>query len=306
MNGTLVTAATGTVGRHVVTDLADRGLDVAAGTRDPDRAGDVAAGATAVAFDFERPETWGAALADVDGLFLARPPGVAVGDVTAFVDAAARVGVEHVVFLSTLGADRNPLLPHRRIERHVESAGVEYTHLRASFFAQNLHEVHGRDVRERDEIFVPAGSGRTSFVDARDVAAVAALALAEPGHRNAAYDLTGAEALGYDEVAARFSTVLDREITYADPSVPAFVSRMRSRGHPLGYVLLIVGIYTTARLGLAARVTDDVERLLGRPPRDIDEYVRDYADRFGPETGATTPGEEGRTVADGSGTDPGR
>ncbi|WP_246391996.1 hypothetical protein [Halosimplex pelagicum] len=147
---------------------------------------------------------------------------------------------------------------------------------------QNLSEVHGRDIVERDRIFVPAGDGATSFVDARDVGAVAAVVLTENGHANRAYDLTGPAALTYEEVAAVFSDVLDRPITYADPSVVAFVRGMRSRGEPLPFVLLMVGIYTTARLGLADRVTDDVARLLGRPPRDVATFVADYADEFRP------------------------
>jgi uncharacterized protein YbjT (DUF2867 family) len=185
-----------------------------------------------------------------------------------------------VTYLSALGAERNALIPHHRIERHLQRSGLPYAFLRASFFMQNLHEVHARDVIERDEIFVPAGEGATSFVDARDVASVAAATLLESGHRNVAYDLTGPAALTYHEVAAVFADVLGRPITYADPSIPAFLRRMRSRGLPWGYVLLLVVIYTTARLGLAGRVTGDIERLLGRPPRDLRDYVDDYAEEF--------------------------
>ncbi|GAB3669636.1 nitroreductase/quinone reductase family protein [Halopiger thermotolerans] len=293
----LVTAASGTVGRHVVEHLLERDAVVKAGSRNPAGAGEQFArredltaldgerggGAddSFVEFDFERPETWGPALDGVDAVFLVRPPGVAEDDLTAFVDAAVRVGADRIVYLSTLGADRNVLLPHHRIERHVAASGATYTFLRASFFMQNLHEVHGRDVLERDEIFVPAGAGATSFVDARDVGEIAARVLAQPDdHRDVAYDVTGPDALTYDEVAAAFSSELDREITYAAPSIPAFVARMRDRGHPIGYVLLIVGIYTTARLGFADRVTDDAARLLERRPRGIEEYVAGYADEF--------------------------
>lgn len=279
----LVTAGTGTVGRHVVTGLRDGDTDatVRVATRDPaatrDHFGDAVE-----AVDFARPETWGEALADVDGVFLVRPPGVAVDELTAFVDAATRVRAEQVAYLSTLGADKNPLLPHHRIHNRIVDAGIDYTFLRASVFAQNLREVHGRDVVERDEIFVPAGSGETSFVDARDVGAVGALVLRESGHENVAYDLTGPATLTYHEVAAAFSDVLSRPITYADPSVVAFVRRMHAQELPLEYVLLMVGIDTTARLGLAGRVTDDVARLLGRSPRSVHDYVEEYADRFRP------------------------
>jgi uncharacterized protein YbjT (DUF2867 family) len=278
----LVTAATGTVGRHVVEALADTGATVRAGSRDPTRAGDGLETGTAVEFDFARPETWGRALEKVDALFLVRPPGVAVGELTAFVDAAARVGVDRLAYLSTLGADRNPLIPHYRIERHIEGADVDHCFLRASFFCQNLHEVHGEAIREAGEIFLPAGAGATSFVDARDVGAVGARVLTEPGHRNRAYEVTGSEALTYEEVADLFTEVLGRPVRYADPSIPAFIARELSRGRAPGFVLLMVGIYTTARLGLAGRVTDDVEALLGRSPRTVREYVTDYAGEFEP------------------------
>ncbi|WP_415379241.1 nitroreductase/quinone reductase family protein [Halosimplex sp. TS25] len=279
----LVTGATGTVGQHVVTELADRDATVRVATRDPEAARERFPGAAEhVAFDFDRPETWGAALADVDGCFLMRPPTTDTGTVGEFAAAADRVGVERVAYLSTIGAEKNPLIPHHRIEKRIAETDLDYTFLRASFFAQNLSEVHGEDVVERDQIFVPAGDGATSFVDARDVGAVAAVVLTESGHENRAYDLTGPEALTYGEVATVFSDALDRPITYADPSVFAFGRRMRSRGEPLPFVVLMVGIYTTARLGLAGRVTDDAERLLGRPPRDVATFAADYADEFRP------------------------
>jgi uncharacterized protein YbjT (DUF2867 family) len=145
---------------------------------------------------------------------------------------------------------------------------------------QNLHEVHARDVVERDELFLPAGTGATSFVDARDVGAAAAVLLAGERDWKQAYDLTGPEALRYDEVAAIFRDVLDREITYANPSLLRFVARTLSERGSVGYALLLAVIYTTARVGLAGRVSDDAARLLGRPPRGLRTYVEDYADEF--------------------------
>lgn len=277
----LVTGATGTVGQHVVSALADTDVVIRSGVRDPDSAPShiVDAGAV-VAFDFTKPETWGAALEDVDGIFLVRPPAVDTADVTAFVDAAERVGVDRLVYLSTLGAEKNPLIPHHRIEQHIMATDVDHTLLRASFFMQNLYEVHQQDIIEHDEIFVPAGSGSTSFVDARDIGAAAATVLTESGHRNRAYDLTGPSALDYHAVAAIFSSVLDREISYPQPSLPTFIRRMHRRGLSLGFILLMCGIYTTARLGLAARVSADIQQLLGREPRDMRTFVEDYADKF--------------------------
>lgn len=277
----LVTGATGTVGRHVVSALADRPCDIRVGLRDREAAPPtVPDTADVVEFDFEKPETWGAALADVDGLFLVRPPAVDGADVAAFAEAAARVGVDHVAYLSTLGAGTNVLIPHHRIEKRVVATDATYTLLRASFFTQNLLEVHRSDIVERGEVFVPAGDGKTSFVDARDLGEIAAIVLTESGHGDRAYDLTGPEAIDYHEVATVFRDVLDRPITYPSPSLLEFGVRMRRRGKPLRFILLMCGIYTTARLGLAGRVTEDSRRILGRPPRDVRTFVEDYADEF--------------------------
>jgi len=100
-------------------------------------------------------------------------PAVSEADVNSFVDAADRVGVNHVVYLSTLGAEKNVIIPHHRIEKHIMGTDITYTLLRASFFMQNLLEVHRADIVEHDELFVPAGSGKTSFIDARDISEAA-------------------------------------------------------------------------------------------------------------------------------------
>lgn len=283
----LVTGATGTVGAALCDSLADRDCEVRALARD---SADAPAGTEAVAFDFEKPETWGRAFEGGDRLFLVRPPAISrVGDhLLPAVDAAVRCGVEHVTLLSVLGAEKNPLLPHRRIEKHLLEADCTYTFLRASFFMQNFDEVHAAEIRDRGEIFVPAGNGETSFVDARDVADVAALTLLESGHEDTAYDITGAEALTYHEVADTFTAVLGREVTYADPSIPRFVRGMRGRGESLGFIAVMLVLYTTARFGLAGRVTDDTERLLGREPRSLRTYVADYADAFEPDSSRST------------------
>jgi uncharacterized protein YbjT (DUF2867 family) len=275
----LVTGATGTVGSHVAARLAGR-VETRAGVRDPARA-DAPDAVEPVALDFEKPETWGAALDGVDALFLMRPPQVSTDRLTEFADAAVRVGVEHVAYLSVLGAERNPLLPHRRVERHLSGLGVAATFLRASFFMQNLVEVHREEVA-RGEIAVPAGDGRTSFVDARDVAAVAATVLADPSLGGRPLDLTGPDALTYHEVATVLSEVLDRRVEYTDPSIPRFVVRRLRAGDPLPFVVVMVGIYTTARLGFAGRVADGVMRVLDREPRTLTDFAADYADALRP------------------------
>lgn len=281
----VVVGATGTVGGPTVESLRAREADLRAAVRDP-AAASMPDGVETVAFDFERPETWGAAFEGATRLFVLRPTTTTRVSrrLLPAIDAAVRSGVEHVTFLSVLGAERNPLLPHRRVERHLEAddtdagAGATYTFLRASYFMQNLAAVHAPDVRRRGELFVPAGDGATSLVDARDVGAVAAATLVEEGHEDVAYDLTGPEAVTYDEVAAVLAAELDRPVRYVSPSAWAFARRMRRRDHGWGFVAAMLAIYATARFGFADRVEPDVEEVLGRPPRDVATFVSDYAD----------------------------
>lgn len=274
----LVTGATGNVGVHVVRELLDAGADVVAAVRSPDEAG-VPEGARTVAFDFLDESTWAEAFAGVDRLFLMRPPPISnmERDMFPALDAAREAGVEHVVLLSLLGAEDNPVVPHRKIEVYIEEVGWDHTFLRPSFFMQNLSTTHRVDIRDHDEIYVPAGNGETSFIDTRDIAEVAAMALLAPAeHRNVAYPLTGSEALSYHEVADIFTDVLGREITYPKPGAIAFAWRMYRRGHPVAFVAVVTALYTVCRLGLADKVTDDLHRLLGREPTGMRQFVEDY------------------------------
>ena len=201
------------------------------------------------------------------------------------LEVARREGARHIVFMSLQDAEKNRVVPHRRVETYLKASGMTYTFLRPSFFMQNLSGIHATDIRERGEIFVPAGRGRTSFIDARDIGAVAAKVLTEAGHEGRAYELTGAAALTYSEVARIFSEVLGREIRYPNPSPFAFYRRMRSRGLEPGFIFIMVALYTACRFGLAAHVTNDTRELLGREPIGVAQFAQDYQEAFlpGPE-----------------------
>lgn len=278
-NVVLITGATGNVGAEVVRLLRSAGHPIKAAVRKIDQASNNTHPQTDhVAFDFGRPQTFEAALQGVGRLFLVRPP--AISDVERyihpFVDVAKTAGVRHIVFLSLLGAERNRFVPHAKIETHIKSSGVPYTFLRASFFMQNLSTTHRDEIKERDEIIVPAGHGRTSFIDARDIAEVAAKTLTEEGHENRAYDLTGDEALTYYEVADLFTEALGRKISYCNPSIFRFAARRYRGGESISFIAVMIGIYTTVRLGLAARVSEDARTILQRRTINMRKFIGDH------------------------------
>ncbi|MCL4262519.1 MAG: SDR family oxidoreductase [Anaerolineae bacterium] len=278
-NPILVTGASGNVGREVVQNLLAMGQVVRATAVDAQDAQYIPGGAEIVLFDYADPATYHAAFDGVEKVFLLRPP--AISDVAhtikPAVTYAVAAGVKHIVFLSLIGAENNHFVPHYKIEKMLETVGMAYTFLRAGFFMQNLNTTHRADIVKENDIFIPAGQGRTAFIDTRDIGAVAAKVLTEPGHENTAYALTGHETLTYGEVADIFSQVLGREIQYSNPSLPNFAWRMRQRGYPWSYIGVMSGIYLTTRLGLAEKVTGDTAVLLARPPISMRQYVQDYA-----------------------------
>ncbi len=275
----LVTGATGNVGREVVAALINRKQPVRAAAIDQDDAQRLPAEADVALLDFTNPDTYASALKGVQTVFLIRPPQLADMDSTLnpFVDLAQRMGVNQIIFVSLLGVEDNPRVPHYDAEKHIRASGVSYTFLRPSFFMQNLNTTHREEIRERDEIYIPASRARTSFIDVRDIGAVAATVLTEAGHKNKTYDLTGGEALDYFQVAEIFSQELGREISYRNPSIPAFVWYSWRHGRPLKFTLVMALLYKATRAGDADVISDDVNRLLSRPPISFREYVQDYA-----------------------------
>jgi len=277
-NHILVTGATGTIGIEVARQIQAQGVPLVVGVRNPAKVtGTFGTGLPSVRFDFTDSTTFDSALSNVDRLFLMRPPAIAniKHDMAPFIAAAARAKLSQVVFLSLQGADHNTMVPHHAIEQCILQQKLPYTFLRPSFFMQNLSTTHVAEIRDRDEIFIPAGKGKTSFIDARDIAAVATKTLTESGHIDKGYELTSNDALSYYEIATILSEVLGRTITYRSPCALHFLLRKLREGTPIGMGVVMTALYTVARLGKAGGLTKDTETLLGRPPIAFRQFAED-------------------------------
>ncbi|CAA9236274.1 MAG: hypothetical protein AVDCRST_MAG56-1218 [uncultured Cytophagales bacterium] len=283
----LVTGATGNVGAATIAHLLAQyagAVEVTAAVQDVTRARQALLHPELrfVRFNFEDLSTVKAALAGMDKLFLLRPPQLA--DVRQYLEpvvlAAKAAGVKHVVFLSLQGVEHNKLTPHYKVEQIIRREGLPYTFLRPSFFMQNLSTTHRAEIAERSEIFIPAGRGKTNFVDVRDVGEAAARVLAGENHLNRAYELTGADACDYYEVAALLGRTLGRPIRYANPSVVRFCWRKWREGVPVPFILVMTALYMVARLGKAAGYAPDLQVLLGRVPTSLAQFAEDYRDAW--------------------------
>jgi uncharacterized protein YbjT (DUF2867 family) len=269
----LITGAEGNVGRRVVEELQQRGMTYRIGVRR------LRGQAHAVPFDFLKPETFGAAIADCSALFLLRPPAVANTKATLnpLIDAAREAGVEQIVFISVAGAADKPWVPHHAVEQHLKAGPPGWTILRPGFFAQNLGDAYRDDIVQDDRIYVPAAQGRVAFIDAQDIAAVAAAALIDPvSHAGQSYTLTGPEAVTFDQVAAILSAELGRPIRYEAASLLGYTRHLRRRGLPWMQILVQTILHRGLRSGEAEAVADTVPMLLGRPARSIAEYIHNH------------------------------
>jgi len=227
-----------------------------------------------VPFDLTDPGTFDPALKGVTAVFLMRPPQIARGAAfRPFLDACMDRGIRRMVVLSVKGADANRILPHHAMEQEVMRRPFDWTMLRPADFMQNLETVHRDDIRLHDRIAVPAGRGASAFVDVADLGVAAARVLTDPAHIGRGYALTGPEALDFAQVADVMTEVLGRPIRYQPPGIAGFVRTRMGQGVPLGMALVMTALYTVQRLGKAAEVTDDLRRLLSRPPGDLRAYV---------------------------------
>jgi uncharacterized protein YbjT (DUF2867 family) len=268
----LVTGANGQVGSALLDHLPD-GTQAKAASRSGQ--GQERAGVEWVPFDFDRHESFALALAGVSAVFLMRPPQMAKAKAfEPFLEACRQAGVQRIAVLSVKGADKNALLPHHGLEKLVMNSGLNWTILRPSDFMQNFETVHADAIRSRREIAVPAGRGRSAFIDVADVGAIAAKVMLGGGHANQQYDLTGPEALDFDQVTEVLSEVLGVPVRYRKLGVLRFIREQQLAGRPLPMGLIMSTIYTVQRLGLAAEVTSTIQQVLGRPATSFRAYAQ--------------------------------
>lgn len=278
----LVTSATGTVGGEVVKLLKSQGVPVTAASREPGKA-QAKLGVPAVAWDWSRPQAFGPALQGVHTLFLGTPPGTTEEKVYGLsaVAAAKAAGVKKIVKLSAIGVESMPDSPHRQIELAVEEGGFDWVFLRPNFFMQNLNENMAAEIRQAACISVPSGDGRTSVIDARDIAAVAAVALTQGKLDGQGLTLTGPESLSYDEMAAQLGRAIGKTLVHHDLSAADYAKALRSAGVPAHYAEFLTMLYDqVVKKGYVAAVNDSVKKATGREPIRFAQYAQDYAAAF--------------------------
>ncbi len=260
----LVIGSTGKTGSRIAAILAERGSSVRHGSRK-----------AAIPFDWEAPETWAAALDGVSSAYVSYFPDLAFPGASEKIEAltkvAAEAGVRRLVLLSGRGESHA-----QAAEAIVARSGLDYTLVRASWFAQNFSEGYLRDQVLDGMVAVPAGAVREPIVDVDDIADVAVAALTEDRHSGQLYEVTGPRLLGFDEMAAELAAATGRPVRYMPITFDAFHAAMTEAGGTF-----VADVFTAiSREVLDGRnesLGDGVQRALGRAPRDFTDFAHSAA-----------------------------
>lgn len=276
----LITGATGNIGGEVIKYLVQNRLPLRALVRNPQKATKLAAqGIELAPGDFSQPDSLEAALTGIETAFLVMPNAPNQVELEGnFIDAAKRSGVRHLVKLSVLRAGELPSTFqqwHRQIEQHLEASGMTWTHLRPNMLMQNMRWF-AQAIAQQGAFYHSVGDTKISHVDARDVAAVAVVCLSEAGHENQAYDLTGAEAVSFTQVAEYFSQALNRSIQYINVTPADLKAARLANGEPEWYLDAEAQLFDCWQAGAGAMITNTIETLLHRSPTSFSAFVQDY------------------------------
>jgi uncharacterized protein YbjT (DUF2867 family) len=261
----LVLGSTGTTGRRLTALLRAADVPVRAASRKGP-----------VRFDWADASTWKPAVTGASRMYLMAPHELPVDP--AFVRCAVDHGVRHLVLLSSRAIE--PMRDERLLaaERTVRESGAEWTLLRPDWFNQNFDEGVFHPAIMAGALAVPLGAVRQVFIDADDIAAVAAKVLTTSGHAGRTYELTGPRALSFSEAVDILQRASGRKVRYLGRAED-YLQAMAAFGLPREQTQKEVEAFIALRDMGDGQPTDTVQRLTGRPPKDFEAYAAEAAAR---------------------------
>ncbi len=270
----LVVGASGTVGTELTRILKEQGHIL----RETTSKAVSAANSHKVHINLATDEGIKAALSGVDKAFFLSPPGYAdhYAMLSPLIQEAKRAGLKKVVLMTAMGANAVETSPFRRAEIELEKSGLRYNIIRPNWFLQNFNSFWIQGILEQNKILLPAGTAKVGFIDARDIAAVAAKLLISDEFSNKDFDITGPEAVDHKQVAAAISKVTGKSISYQEISPEALKSGLLAAGLPADYVDFLIMIFGFLKEGYSAAVNDNVKMITGQQPRNLETYAKDF------------------------------
>ncbi len=278
----LVVGSSGMIGSEIVKILEKQGHKVRGITSNKSLFPFSKGGFEKVFANLETGEGINHAFEGIDRAFFLSPPGFVdqYKIISPLIQAAKKSGLEKVVLMTALGVNHNETSPFRRAELELEKSGLSFNIVRPNWFMQNFNTFWIQGILEKNKILLPAGQSKVSFIDARDISAVAATLLTSDDKNNCAFDLTGSEGIDHNEVANAISKAVDRKITYEEIKPSVLKEQLLSAGLKDDYSSFVVSLFEYIRNGFNASETNNVKEILGREPIGIKKYVDDYKNNW--------------------------
>jgi NAD(P)H dehydrogenase (quinone) len=281
----LVTGASGKLGGAIIENLLGAqkvaASRIVAGTRSPEKLAALAAkGVKVVKADFDDPAGLETAFAGAGTVLVVSTDaldgaGTRLRQHKAAIAAAAKAGVKRIAYTSLPNAESSKVSfapDHLGSEQAVKASGLPYLIFRNNWYAENLFMSLPQALKS-GQWYTSAGEGRTAYVPRADQAAAIAGALANPPAASTTYTLTGAEALSNAEIAALASDIVGKPIAVVNLSDEQLAGGLKAAGLPEPAIPTIVSFDTAARAGNLATVTSDVEKLSGRKPTSVKDWL---------------------------------
>lgn len=274
-----VYGGSGLVGGHLVTELQKQGHEVWAGSRKPESQKS-SANLHWVFADSSNLTKGLEVLEQVDAAYFLSPPGQTnqYEILSPWIEKAKQVRLKKIVLMTAMGVDHAPPeVPFRKTEILLEGAGIPWNIIRPNWFMQNFHTFWIAGIKQDQKIYFPGGNAKTSFIDARDIASVAAVLLTTTKYDNQAFTLTGPESIDHNEVAKYLTNVSGKNIEYVDVDPKVFESSLVSAGLSKDYAAFLVMIAGALKEGFSAPILETVKTLTGKNPISFAEYAKDFA-----------------------------
>lgn len=277
----LVTGATGKTGGAAAQSLLKRGASIRVLVRDAGKASALKeAGAELVIGNASDWDVVAKAMDGVDRALLILPNSdEQVAQEAQFVDLAKEAGVKHLVKMSSMEAvpgTTNPIPSiHVQSENYIRDSGLPWTFIKPNFFMQNLMG-SAATIKEQNKFFMPMKDGKTAMADVRDLGEAMAVVLTEDGHEGQSYELTGPELLSFADVADRFSQALGRKIEYVDVPMDGYMEKIAPFLLNDWHVNAVKELFSEIAEGGLDYTTDTIQKLLGRDPISVKQFVEDH------------------------------
>jgi uncharacterized protein YbjT (DUF2867 family) len=275
-NKILVLGATGNIGRPLVENLLARGEHVKAASR----SGQDILGAEGVVFDYFKPECFEQAFEGVNRAYIMLAAGYVQSKelLIPLIEFAESRNVK-VVLQTAFGVDADEAIPFRQVELALIQSGTPFVILRPNWFADNFHTFWKTGI-DHGQLAIPAGDGKSSFIDVRDIAESAAAALTTEKFDGQAFNLTGPDAFSYAEAAQLLTEVIGKPISYNAIDDDTFIDMLTSAGVPVDYAAFLSSIFYPVREDWTSIVTEDVTTLKGKLPRSLKTYAQDHREQL--------------------------